>query len=236
MPCSFASRLGQADARDLGIGEGGPGDHRVVGLERRKRPNSALTAAYQAWCAAVWVNWNGPATSPHGVDVRVRASAGRRWSRSSSSRSARCRAPPARSPVTRGLRPDGAQQLVEGDARSRRRRCSTIRRFSPPSRSHAHRLVAGEQRARRRRAAIAATSRRDLRVLAAAGCAAPSRPASPAAPSRAKLCASSLPIGPPPSTTRRAGSSRQAPDRVAGQEADLLRPGIGGTNGSRRRR
>jgi hypothetical protein len=50
--------LVQADARDLRLGEGGPGNHRVVRAEALQRfPNSAFTAAYQAWCAAVWVNW-----------------------------------------------------------------------------------------------------------------------------------------------------------------------------------
>ena len=52
-----------------------------------------------------------------------------------------------------------------------------------------------------------------------------------ALPSLAKLCASSLPIGPPPSTTKRFGSA------VRPQTVSLVRkpasfsPGIGGTNG-----
>ncbi len=52
------------------------------------------------------------------------------------------------------------------------------------------------------------------------------------APRRAKHCASSQPIGPPPSTTRRLGSVRmsQTVSEVSG--FDSRRPGIGGTKGA----
>ena len=55
-------------------------------------------------------------------------------------------------------------------------------------------------------------------------------------PRRAKACASSQPIGPPPSTTRRARQLAQAPQRVAGQAADLGQARAAAARTARRRR
>jgi hypothetical protein len=52
-----------------------------------------------------------------------------------------------------------------------------------------------------------------------------------ALPSRAKLCASSLPMGPPPSTTRRAGNSVRPQTVSLVRKPASLSPGIGGTKG-----
>ena len=57
-PGGGRARLVMADMGDFGIGEGRPRagrDNRR--WKRRNPPNKALTAAYQAWCAATWVNW-----------------------------------------------------------------------------------------------------------------------------------------------------------------------------------
>ena len=51
------------------------------------------------------------------------------------------------------------------------------------------------------------------------------------APKRAKHCASSQPIGPPPSTTRRRGSSRSCHTVSEVRQPTVSMPGIGGTNG-----
>src|ERR1700682_4382035 len=52
------------------------------------------------------------------------------------------------------------------------------------------------------------------------------------APRRAKHCASSQPMGPPPRTTRRRGSVRMSQTVFDVSGFASLRPGIGGTNGS----
>ena len=52
------------------------------------------------------------------------------------------------------------------------------------------------------------------------------------APNRAKACASSQPIGPPPSTTRRGGSLRRSQSDSEVRYRILSRPGIGGTKGA----
>jgi hypothetical protein len=50
-------------------------------------------------------------------------------------------------------------------------------------------------------------------------------------PRRAKACASSQPIGPPPSTTRRAGSLRNSQTLSEVRQPIASMPGIGGTKG-----
>ena len=151
------------------------------------------------------------------VDVGIDRLQGARWSRRSSAASPGCRALRARSRWCSRARPT-ATSICRTRSRSA---CpsSAIRNFSPFSTSRtalwpsSTSMPSATKRSR--------TRSRDFGVLAHHH----SRQHLDLRHLRAEArerCVSSQPIGPPPSTTSRCGSSRRLPDRVRRQIADLL--------------
>ena len=202
-------RLGlvQADARDLRIGEGRPGNHRVVGAELLEPAEQRVHRRVPGLVRGGVRELERAGDVAAGVDVRVDGLQelvglhGALLGRADAE---------LLQPVAGGVRdaPDGAQQLVERDAHFPAG-VLAISTFSPFSIRNCLRLVA-EQHARRppsrKRARtiseISGSSRTRMRgsISTCVTC----------EPKRAKACASSQPIGPPPSTSSRCGSARRS--------------------------
>ena len=204
-------------------GEGGPGDHRVVGLEGLEAPEQRIDrgvpglvrrgvgelvgTGHIARGVGCWGSWS----ARYALVCTVRPTG-----MPSSSRP---------KPLSRAVRPTAHSRRSKLDAAARHRlaiprRGSGAPRHLEPSRSQRQRLVAGENLHTIGFERSSAARARDTSVvLAHRGCAAPSPPASPAIPAARKALRQFAADGPAAQHHQACRQLTQAPQRVAGQRS-----------------